>query len=146
MYLKTVIENQDGYKIFYLNGKPIKRESDLQIMYKLVWYASEMDVNREVNNGRGPVDYKVSFGSKNSALVEFKLASNPKLEQNLANQVEIYKQANNTDKAIKVIMYFSVEELNKLNKILNKLNLQDCEEIVLIDARNDNKPSASNAK
>ena len=37
-YLKTVIEDQDGYRIFYLNGKPIKRESDLQIMYRLVWY------------------------------------------------------------------------------------------------------------
>ena len=145
-YLKTVIEDQDGYRIFYLNGKPIKRESDLQIMYRLVWYASEMDVNREVNNGRGPVDYKVSFGSKNSALVEFKLASNSKLKQNLAKQVEIYKQANNTDKAIKVIMYFSEEELNKVNGILNELNLQNCEEIVLIDARNDNKPSASNVK
>ena len=145
-YLKTVIEDQDGYRIFYYNGKPIKRESDLQTMYRLVWYASEMDVNREVNNGRGPVDYKVSFGSENSALVEFKLASNSKLRQNLAKQVEIYKQANNTDKAIKVIMYFSEEELNRVNGILNELNLQNCEEIILIDARNDNKPAASNVK
>lgn len=43
-------------------------------------------------------------------------------------------------------MYFSEEELNKVNGILNELNLQNCEEIVLIDARNDNKPSASNVK
>jgi len=145
-YLKTVIEDQDGYRIFYLNGKPIKRESDLQIMYRLVWYASEMDVNREVNNGRGPIDYKISHGSKNTALVEFKLASNTQLKHNLANQVEIYKKANNTDKAIKVIMYFSEEELNKVNRILNELNLQNCEDIVLIDARNDNKTSASKVK
>jgi len=89
---------------------------------------------------------KYRLAQKNSALVEFKLASNSKLKQNLAKQVEIYKQANNTDKAIKVIMYFSEEELNKVNGILNELNLQNCEEIVLIDARNDNKPSASNVK
>lgn len=139
-YLKTVIEDQDGYRIFYVNGKPIKRENDLQIMYRLVWYATELDVNREVNNGRGPVDYKVSYGSKNSTLVEFKLASNSKLKQNLSKQVEIYKIANGTEKAIKAIMYFSADEYEKVNKILNELKLHDCEEIILIDARNDNKP------
>jgi hypothetical protein len=43
-------------------------------------------------------------------------------------------------------MYFSEKELNKVNNILDELNLNNCDEIVLIDARNDNKPSASNAK
>ena len=142
-YLKHAIEEQDCYKIFYLKDKAIGRESDLQIMYRLVWFASEMDVNREVNNGRGPVDYKVSYGAKNTALVEFKLASNKSLKRNLAKQVEIYKKANGTDKAIKVIMYFTEDEYRKVNEILNELGLQGCEEIVLIDARNDNKPSGS---
>ena len=143
MFLKSVIEDMDGYRIFYLNGKPIKRESDLQIMYRLVWFASEMDVNREVNNGRGPVDFKISRGSKDSTLVEFKLASNGKLKNNLAKQVEIYKKASGTDRAIKVILYFSDVEYKKVKTILNDLGLQSCEDIVLIDASN-NKPSASN--
>lgn len=51
-----------------------------------------MDVNREVNNGRGPVDFKISKGSKDTTLVEFKLASNSKLKNNLAKQVDIYKK------------------------------------------------------
>ncbi len=145
-YLKHVIENQDGYRIFYINEKPIRRENDLQIMYRLVWYASVLDVNREVNNGRGPVDFKVSNGSKNASLVEFKLASNSKLKQNLEKQVEIYQTANNIDRAIKVIMYFTDDEYTKLSKVLKDLNLNDCKDIILIDARSDNKPSASNAK
>lgn len=145
-YLKHVIENQDCYKIFYLKDKPVRREVDLQIMYRLVWFASEMDVNREVNNGRGPVDYKVSYGAKNTALVEFKLASNKALKRNLEKQVDIYKQANRTDKAIKVIMFFTDDEQKKVSDILNELGLQGCEEIILIDARNDNKPSASTAR
>ena len=145
-YLKHVIENQDGYRIFYINEKPIRRENDLQIMYRLVWYASVLDVNREVNNGRGPVDFKVSIGSKNASLVEFKLASNSKLKQNLEKQVEIYQTANNIDRAIKVIMYFTDDEYTKLSKVLKDLNLNDCKDIILIDARSDNKPSASNAK
>ena len=105
-YLKIVIEDMDGYRLFYLNGKPIKRESDLQIIYRLVWYATTYDVNREVNNSRGPVDYKISGGRKNSTIVEFKLALNTKLKKNLENQVEIYKKANQTYNAIKVIMFF----------------------------------------
>ena len=108
----------------------------MQIMYRLVWYATEVDVNREVNNGRGPVDFKVSKGSSDSTLVEFKLASNTKLKKNLSNQVEIYK-------AIKVILYFSDDEYTKVNGVLNDLGLQGCPDIILIDATG-NKPSASN--
>lgn len=144
MYLKDVIENKDGYRIFYINGQPIKRELDLQIMYRLVWYATDFDVNREVNNGRGPVDYKVSKGAEDSTLVEFKLASNSKLKKNLENQVEIYKKANSTNNAIKVILYFTENEYTKIMKILQDLNLQEGSDLVLIDARA-NKISASNA-
>lgn len=145
-FLKHVIEDQDGYRLFYSNGKPIKREADLQVIYRLVWYGSPLDVNREVNNGRGPVDYKVSFGAKNSTLVEFKLASNSKLKQNLAKQVDVYKSASNTNRAIKVILFFSDEEEKKLLNILNELHLAGNNDIVLIDARSDSKPSASNVK
>ena len=145
MFLKKVIEDMDGYRIFYIDGKPLKRESDLQIMYRLVWYASDFDINREVNNGRGPVDFKISKGSKNVSLVEFKLASNSKLKNNLAKQVEVYKAANGTDRAIKVILYFSYNELTKINTILNELGLQSCKDIIIINAVND-KTSASNVK
>lgn len=143
MFLKSVIEDMDGYRIFYLDRKPLKRESDLQVMYRLVWFASEMDVNREVNNGRGPVDFKVSKSSADSTLVEFKLASNSKLKNNLAKQVEVYKKASATDRAIKVILYFSDEEYKKVSAVLTELGLLNCKDIVLIDASN-NKPSASN--
>jgi len=124
----------------------MRRETDLQIMFRLVWYASDLDVNREVNNGRGPVDFKISNGAKDSTLVEFKLASNSKIKQNLENQVDIYLKANKTKMAIKVIIYFTDFELNKLSKLLTTLELQNDESIVLIDARDNNKQSASNVK
>ncbi|TON37876.1 hypothetical protein CGH57_24740, partial [Vibrio parahaemolyticus] len=84
----------DGYKIFYIKGEPVKRESDLQLLFRLTWFASVSDVNAEVNNGRGPVDYKISRGNRDKTLVEFKLASNSKLKQNLKNQVQVYEAAN----------------------------------------------------
>lgn len=143
-FLKHVIEDQDGYRLFYCNGQPIKREADLQVIYRLVWFGSPLDVNREVNNGRGPVDFKISYGSKNSSLVEFKLASNSKLKNNLAKQVEVYKDASDTKCAIKVILYFTEEEEQKVISVLNDLGLAGNSDIILIDARSDNKPSASN--
>ncbi|SAH80019.1 hypothetical protein [Enterobacter hormaechei] len=144
-YLKQVIENNNGYKVFYLNGVPVKRESDLQLMFRLTWFASISDVNSEVDNGRGPVDYKISRGSKDKTLVEFKLASNSKLKQNLANQVKIYESANETKKSIKVILYFNDTELSKLIKIFKELGVKQSKELVIIDAR-PNKVSASNVK
>lgn len=144
-FLKQVIENNDGYRLFYVKGQPVKRESDLQLIFRLTWYASDDDVNAEVNNGRGPVDYKISRGSKDKTLVEFKLASNSKLRQNLENQVEVYEAANQTNKSIKVILYFTDSELERVIRILKDLKLTEGKELVLIDARATNKPSGSNA-
>lgn len=143
-YLKTVIEDNDGYRLFYIDGHPIKREEDLQIIYRLTWFASDYDVNRETNNGRGPVDYAISKGSSDKTLVEFKLASNSKLKQNLEKQVEVYEKANNTKKSIKVILYFDAVELNKTMKILEELKLEKSPNVILIDAGK--KISASNVK
>lgn len=145
MFMKDVIENKDGYRLFYHKDQPIKRESDVQVIYRLTWFSSPYDVNREVNNGRGPVDYTVSKGSEDKTLVEFKLASNSKLKMNLQNQVKIYEKSNNTKSSIKVILYFDSSELIRVNAILNELDLTNDKSIILIDAGK-NKISASNVK
>ncbi len=144
-YLKHWIEDRDGYRVFYLDGKPVHQESTLQLLFALTWRGTPSDVNREVNNGRGPVDFKVSRGSKDASLVEFKLASNTQLRRNLTNQVPVYEEANETRKSIKVICYFTEHELAKVQAILEDLGIDDDPDIVLIDARADNKPSASKA-
>jgi len=142
MYLKHVIEDCDGYRWFYDGDQPIRREADLHIMYKLVCYDTFSDANGEVNNGRGPVDFKLSRGRWDSTLVEFKLTRT--LKKNLEKQVDVYKDANNTDKAIKAILFFTDEEEKRTFSILNELELAGKPNIVLIDAR-PNKPQASKA-
>lgn len=144
-FLKDFVENKGGHRIFYKNGKPIRSEADLHLLYRLTWYGSPSDVSREVNDGRGPADFKISRGAFDKTIVEFKLASNTQLERNLQKQVEIYQKASDAPRAIKVIVYFTRQELGKINRILKKLNLTDNVDIVLIDARNDNKPSGSKA-
>ena len=143
LFLKDVIENKGGHRLFFVNGEPVRRESDLQIMFRLTWYNTPSDISREVNDGRGPVDFKVSRGRFDKSLVEFKLAKNRRLRRNLENQVEIYQKASDAPQALKVIVYFSDEELGRVNKILKDLKLQSSSDVILIDASPTNKPSAS---
>lgn len=145
LYLKHIIEDRDGYRLFYHDGKPVQREQDLQLLYTLTWRATPSDVNREVNNGRGPVDFTISRGSRDKSLVEFKLASNSQLKRNLRKQVPVYEAANDTRRSLKVVCYFSERELAKTEGILRELGLENDASIILIDARADNKPSGSKA-
>ena len=146
-YLKRCIEDNDVYRLFYDTNGNIRftKEEDLQLLFKLVCYGVISDVNRECNNGRGPVDYKFSKSNFDKSLIEFKLAGNSKLKQNLKNQVQIYEKANDTEKSIKIILYFTEKEKERVDKILKELNLMNDESIILIDAIN-NKKSASNVK
>jgi hypothetical protein len=98
-----------------------------------------------VNNGRGPVDFKVSRGARDQTLVEFKLASNPQLERNIENQVAVYEKANRTTQSYKVILFFTSHDEHKVRTLLRRLKVQQDAGIILIDARKDNKPSASKA-
>jgi hypothetical protein len=39
-YLKDVIEHKGGHRMFYYEGKPLQREKDLQILFRLVWFGT----------------------------------------------------------------------------------------------------------
>jgi hypothetical protein len=61
------------------------------------------------------------------------------------NQVGIYERANDTNQSMKVILFFSKQELLSVQRTLKQLHLENNENIILIDACN-NKVSASNVK
>ncbi len=144
-YLKDNIEHKGGHRVFYINGEPVRREEDVQRLFRLVWFGTRSDVSREVNDGRGPVDFKISRGADDKTVVEFKLASNSQLKRNLERQVEIYQKASDARRALKVIVYFSAEEFRNVQRVLKDLKLLDSPDVILIDARRDNKPSGSKA-
>jgi hypothetical protein len=134
-----------GWRLFYVNDEPVRRERDLHILYRLAWFATPSDVSREVDDGRGPADFKISRGSSDKTIVEFKLASNTQLKRNLQKQTEIYMKASDADQGLKVLFYFTGREYGKVVAILDELGLKGDPNIILIDARSDNKPSASKA-
>jgi len=108
-------------------------------MFKNTTYGSLFDYNSEVNNGRGPIDFIISFGSQDKTGLELKLATNKKLKQNLLNQGRVYQEDSNLKHVIKVIFFFSDEDLERVNKILRELNKPvDNREIFLIDCRKKN--------
>lgn len=133
-FLKEVIENNDGYRVFYKDGIAISKEETIQRIFRLTWYATPFDVNSEVNNGRGPADYKVSYGVGDSTIVEFKLGKSSSLSRNLANQTDIYKKASKSANDIKVILCYNEGEIRNVERILNQLNLAKQENIVIINA------------
>ncbi len=144
-YFKHIIEDCDGWKNMYnSSGERITNENDLQRMFKFVWYNTDFKNTAETNNGCGPADFVISKGSKNQNIIEFKLASNSRLPH-VFEQVKTYMKANETDKSIIVIFYFSQQELSKVHKMIDEAGAQERlgEDIILIDCRNDNKISAS---
>jgi len=133
IYLKEVIEDNDGYRIFYKAGKAIASEDTIQRIFRLTWFATSFDVNSEVNNGRGPADYKISYGERDSTIVEFKLASSSSLKRNLLNQTEIYKKVSKSINDIKVILCYTEAEIRKVRRILTGIGQVGAENIVIID-------------
>ena len=113
---RRYIEDNDGYQLFNRGGKPFSNEKELQLAFGLVWCGTEFDINREVNNGRGPVDFKVSFGAGDKSLIEFKLASNSQLKRNLEKQVAIYEAANRTRTSVKVIVIYTAAGPGKVEQ------------------------------
>ena len=126
--------------ISQLSGSPI-----CKVLYRLVWFGTTSDVSTEVNDGRGPADFKISRGAKDKTIVEMKLAKNTHLKRNLQKQAEIYKKASSAQHAIKAILIFTEQEEERVQEVLQELGMLNNPDIILIDARADNKPSGSKA-
>jgi K+/H+ antiporter YhaU regulatory subunit KhtT len=60
-------------------------------------------------------------------------------------QVEIYQAVDQTPHAVEVIVNFTEDDERRVAAILKDLKMEDLENVVVIDARADNKPSASKA-
>lgn len=144
---KYYVEHQDGYRVINGgNGRGFAKESVVQGFFGLLLQGSWFDVNREVNNGRGPVDFKLSAGALDKSLIEFKLAKSSSLRRNVEKQLAVYEKANKTNKSVMVIIAYTEGDMDRVDRVLvevGKLPRKVATSIVVIDARADNKQSAS---
>ena len=67
------------------------------------------------------------------------------MKRNLEKQSPIYEKASDAHASIKAIVYFSKQEKERVEKILREMKLDADPDVILIDARKDNKPSGSTA-
>lgn len=145
------LENNSGYKLLWNDNKKHKKEEAVQLLFYgiVIHYcqANNIDLNREVNLGRGPVDFKFSNGYQNKYLIEIKQANNSKFWSGLETQLTKYLEVEKDKNGIFIAVCYSDKELKGVSEIeqrvasLNKklgLNLQS----YVIDATPE-KPSAS---
>jgi|GEM_PF-928831 len=159
---KLHVEEESGYKLLWndpppnenensSNSEPYPRkESAVQLLFLSIvshyCKANNIDPSREVETGRGPVDFKFSTGYRNRALIEIKLASSSKLKQGFENQLPAYLKAQNVNHGYYIVVFYKAAERNRISKLLKEVeskhgSLQG--KVVIIDATR-NKPSASN--
>ena len=147
---KSLIEDNLLYKLLYdTNGKP-KHESAAQLLFYGIadsyCDANNIDITKEGNNGRGPVDFKLSRGAREKVIVETKLTSNAQLRHGVETQVPIYMEQEKTKKAIYLVI--DNGHPTALKNYIDFYNALDREtkgkiSYMLIDATP--KPSASKA-
>lgn len=143
-YFKGVIEDNDGYKLFQRDDG-FACEADLQRAFFLVWCNTEFDVQSEAQQRPGTRRLQGQLRRWRQVLDRVQARPQPPAKRNLEKQVEIYKKANRTDKAVKVIINFTAKDEARVEKVLKELGRENEESILVIDARSDNKPSASKA-
>jgi hypothetical protein len=74
--------------------------------------SANIDITREANAGRGPVDFKFSAGWRRRALLEVKLLSSSKLRQGAAAQLPQYMVSEQLSCAYYVCVGFTAEDFS----------------------------------
>ena len=150
LHFKSLVENNGLSSLLFNDSGVPKKEPVAQLLFfgiaSFCCTANNIDLTREGNNGRGPVDFKLSRGSMDKVLVEVKLTSNNQLRHGIEKQLPVYMNQENTHKAIyliidtghpKALKNFEDFYRNLSSDIKNKITYY------VIDATS--KPSASKA-
>ena len=118
------VESNGLNKLLYKpEGRP-QREAFAQLLFfasaDAYCRANGLDISPESDAGRGPVDFKVSKGSL-KILVEIKLSSHKELVHGFEEQLEIYKEAEDTRDGFYVVVQVTEKlpvALKQIEKII----------------------------
>lgn len=105
---RQLIEHNGLNKELYRDNKKPRHESTAQRLFFSVAYAyckaNNVDVSPEIDTGNGKIDFKFATGFKERVLVEIKLSTNPKVVPGYTTQLELYKAAQQTVRAIYLVI------------------------------------------
>jgi hypothetical protein len=118
-YRHFVVENQ-GWRLLWNDNHTPRSEKIAQFLLlgivKHYCQANDIDVSREADIGRGPVDFKVSRGYALRALIEVKLAKNTRFWNGLRAQLPTYQAAERVRCAYFIVIFFSDSDARKTAK------------------------------
>lgn len=96
---KHFVEQRGGWRLLFNDGGDEKDEEAAQLLFRGLaearCVAHNIVLDREVNLGRGPVDFKFSAGYTNRALLEVKKLHNGKFWNGLEKQLVSYLRSDN---------------------------------------------------
>lgn len=119
------IENNKGWSLLWNdNGKPKSEEAAQMLFLGIVMHycrANNIDISREANIGRGPVDFKTSKGYELRAMLELKLAQNTRFWNGLDRQLPKYMQAEKIHIGFFIIIMFGEKDFRKLSLLQGKV-------------------------
>ena len=148
---KEYIELNGGYKLLWNDLKSKSEEASQLLFYgigKTYCQFNNIDITREAEMGRGPVDFKFSSGYKNRVLLEVKLARNGKFWHGLEKQFVYYLDAAKIKEGFFMVICYNERDFEKIKNIESEIDLLNKNfkmklASIIIDATR-NKPSASN--
>lgn len=121
------IENNSGWRLLWNDNKTPKREEAAQLLFlglvKHYCKAENIDISKEVNIGRGPVDFKMSTGYSLRTLLELKLAKNTKFWNGLEKQLPIYLKSEGVKFGFFLIIVYTDNDIKKLNGIRERVKV-----------------------
>lgn len=141
---RNYVENNEGWGLLWNDNRTSRSEGAAQRLFlgiiKHYCKANDIDISREANIGRGPVDFKVSQGYQLRALIELKLARNTRFWNGLERQLPMYQEAEGVDRGYFVVVAYSDDDLRKLSDIqgrVRNVNSTTSYEVkcVIVDAR-----------
>jgi hypothetical protein len=138
-----LIESNGLFKMLYNDEGNLRHERFAQLLFYGIadsyCEANNLDLTRECDGGRGPVDFKVSTGYYSRVLVEIKYSTNTHLVNGFTSQLPIYNKAERTQYSIYLIIKTSDSDnsLEKVRKLKNDAETknQRVPEIIVIDGR-----------
>ena len=140
---KKLIENNGLFRLLYINRTKCHNERYSQLLFFGIadkyCEVNNIDINREPNNGKGPVDFKYSKGYDAKVNVEIKLSSNRNLISGYEKQLDAYNTAENTNYSIYLVIRVTQSEKNikqllEIHQERIKLGEQ-VPEIIVVDGR-----------
>lgn len=120
---RQLIEHNGLNKELYREDKKPRHESTAQRLFFSVAYtycvANNVDVSPEIDTGNGKIDFKFSTGFNERVLVEIKLSTNSNIVSGYTTQLELYKSAQQTMRAIYLVI--DVGSMGKKDEKLLKI-------------------------